>query len=228
MKWVKHDTDANMDAKLQEVLLDYGLEGYGLYWYCVELIAGKIDVNNITFSLEHDCRVIARNTGSTPTKVSEMMTRFVSLGLFEDSEGIITCLKIARRLDSSMTSNPEMRKILQSMRKSHDLLPESHDRVMTESAKPMQDKIRLDKNNTIGEKSPKTPSKKFIPPTVEEVQNYISEKNFNIDAQKFVDYYSATNWFRGKTKIKDWKACVRTWVKNYKSSIIDDGIGHFT
>ena len=41
MKWFKHEAAANMDAKLQEVLLDYGLEGYGLYWYCLELIAGK-------------------------------------------------------------------------------------------------------------------------------------------------------------------------------------------
>ena len=30
MKWFKHDSDANLDAKLQNVLLDYGLEGYGL------------------------------------------------------------------------------------------------------------------------------------------------------------------------------------------------------
>ncbi len=71
MKWVQHDTDANQDAKLQNVLLDYGLEGYGLYWYCIELIAQKVDKDNITFELEHDARIIARNVGSTPQKVEE-------------------------------------------------------------------------------------------------------------------------------------------------------------
>lgn len=139
MKWFKHDTDANMDAKLQEVLLDYGLEGYGLYWYCIELIAGKVGAENLTFSLEHDARIIARNTGGTPQKITEMMTRFVEVGLFEDKDGLITCMRLAKRLDKSMTSNPEMRAAIEGIRNNHDL-------VMTQSAKPMQDKTRLEEN----------------------------------------------------------------------------------
>jgi len=138
MKWVKHDTDANQDAKLQNVLLDYGLEGYGLYWYCIELIASKIDNDNITFELEHDARIIARNTGSTPQKVEEMMRYFVNERLFESIDGVITCFKLARRLDKSMTSNPQMREIIGKLK--------NHDSIMTQSAKPMQDKIRLDQN----------------------------------------------------------------------------------
>jgi len=136
MRWVKHDTDANQDAKLQNVLLDYGLEGYGLYWYCIELIASKINNDNITFELEHDARIIARNTGSTPQKVEEMMRYFVKERLFESIDGVITCFKLARRLDKSMTSNPQMREIIGKLK--------GHDAIMTESAKPMQDKIRLD------------------------------------------------------------------------------------
>ena len=37
-----------------------------------------------------------------------------------------------------------------------------------------------------------------------------------MDAQNFVDHYIANGWMRGKAKIKDWKACVRTWEKNSK------------
>ncbi|WPH64073.1 conserved phage C-terminal domain-containing protein [Vibrio phage vB_VpP_1] len=138
MKWIKHDTDANQDAKLQNVLLDYGLEGYGLYWYCLELIAGKVDKDNITFELEHDARIIARNVGSTAQKVEEMMRYFVKIGLFECSNNVITCLKLARRLDKSMTSNPQMREIIENFK--------NHDGVMTPSEKPMQDQIRSDQN----------------------------------------------------------------------------------
>lgn len=142
MKWIKHDTDANQDAKLQNVLLDYGPEGYGLYWYCIELIAGKVDKDNITFELEHDARIIARNTGSTPQKVEEMMRYFVELGLFENADGVITCLKLARRLDKSMTSNTEMRALIENMR--------NHDRVMTKSEKPMQEEKRLEESKDNG------------------------------------------------------------------------------
>ena len=115
MKWIKHDTDANQDNKLQNVLLDYGLEGYGLYWYCLELIGSKVDKDNITFELEHDARVIARNTGCTPQKVEEMMRYFVSQRLFEQTDNVITCLAMAKRLDKSMTSSPQMRDLIGSM-----------------------------------------------------------------------------------------------------------------
>jgi hypothetical protein len=59
---------------------------------------------------------------------------------------------------------------------------------------------------------------KFTPPTLEEVTSYLKEKSVNIDAQKFISYYEATDWYRGKTKIKNWKACVTTWTKNEKQN----------
>jgi len=160
MKWFKHDSDANMDAKLQEVLLDYGLEGYGLYWYCIELIVGKIEKEKITFELEHDARIIARNTGCTVQKVEEMMKVFIDLGLFENSKGKITCMKIAKRLDKSMTSNPDMRIIIENL-KNHDTVMTQSDLTMIESGKVMQDKIRLDKNiNTFAQFWSSYPKKK--------------------------------------------------------------------
>jgi len=143
MDWFRHDSNANLDEKLQEVLLDYGLEGYGLYWYCIELIVGKTNTDNITFELKHDARIIARNTGSTPQKVEEMMKRFVSLGLFENVDGKITCLKVAKRLMSSATSNPQMRNLIQNIKLSHDGVMTASDKISPD--KTRLDKIRLDK-----------------------------------------------------------------------------------
>lgn len=57
---------------------------------------------------------------------------------------------------------------------------------------------------------------KFVPPTVEEVKAYCLERKNGIDPQAFVDHYTANNWMRGKTKISDWKACVRTWENRRK------------
>lgn len=61
-----------------------------------------------------------------------------------------------------------------------------------------------------------TRSKKFIPPTLEDVEKYIHDRGSTIDPKTFIDYYRATNWMRGKNKIKDWKACVRTWEQRDK------------
>jgi hypothetical protein len=136
MEWFRHDSNANLDDKLQQVLLNYGLEGYGLYWYCIELIVNKVSATNITFELKHDARVIARNTGSTPQKVEEMMKHFVELGLFESNvNGLITCLKVATRLSASATSNQYMRKIIHNINTNNSLQVQSchrHDDVMKE------------------------------------------------------------------------------------------------
>lgn len=59
----------------------------------------------------------------------------------------------------------------------------------------------------------------FIPPTAAEVDEYIKEKGSNIDAQTFISYYEATDWYRGKTRIVNWKSCVATWIKNEKKGI---------
>jgi hypothetical protein len=145
MKWYKHDTNANMDEKLQEVLLDYGLEGYGLYWYCLELVAQRVEADRLTFELAHDARIIARNTGSTPQRVEEIMKKFISLELFEASEGVITCMKLAKRADdyttklvkSKLSQAVDSKGVLESPRKS-EKVPLDKNRI---------DKNRIDKNN---------------------------------------------------------------------------------
>lgn len=57
---------------------------------------------------------------------------------------------------------------------------------------------------------------RFTPPTQEEVFNYMLEKGVNsrMESEKFFDYYSSKGWLVGKSKMKDWKASVRNWLKN--------------
>lgn len=72
------------------------------------------------------------------------------------------------------------------------------------------DKISIDKDSIErGNKAP--PRTVFSPPSVDDVAAYCRERGNGIDANTFVDYYAARNWFIGKTKMKDWKAAVRTW-----------------
>ena len=53
--------------------------------------------------------------------------------------------------------------------------------------------------------------KSFTPPSLEEVKAYCSERHNNIDANSFINFYESKGWMVGKNKMKDWKACVRTW-----------------
>lgn len=67
------------------------------------------------------------------------------------------------------------------------------------------------KDNSIINNSNK--SSRFTPPTLEEVKQYCQERNNNIDAERFLDYYTSNGWMVGKNKMKDWKAAVRTWER---------------
>lgn len=57
---------------------------------------------------------------------------------------------------------------------------------------------------------------RFTPPTVDDVKAYCSEHSYAVDAQRFVDYYTANGWMVGKNRMKDWQATVRTWASRDK------------
>lgn len=55
-------------------------------------------------------------------------------------------------------------------------------------------------------------NKKFKPPTLEEVENYIKDKNLNVKAEDFFNYFSEGNWIDSKgNKVKNWKQKLLTW-----------------
>ena len=58
------------------------------------------------------------------------------------------------------------------------------------------------------------PLKRFTAPTLEEVKEYCSERKNGVDAERFVNYYTANGWKVGKNPMKDWKAAVRSWERN--------------
>ena len=196
LKWYKHDANANADAKLRKFRIKYGMEGYGLYWYCLELIAQNVEKHNLSFELEHDAEIIAHDTGIHFERVQEMMAYMVDLSLFEQSEGRITCLKMASRTDE----------YTQKLIKSSGVVP-------TPSRHP-PDNIRLNRieeNRT--EENRKRGGKKFAPPTLQEVLDYRIERSSPVDPARFVDFYQSKNWMVGKNKMKDWKAAFRNWEK---------------
>ena len=84
----------------------------------------------------------------------------------------------------------------------------------------------IDKNsieeNSIEEKE-NIKRKKFEKPTIEEIAEYCKERNNGINANAFYDFYESKDWYVGKNRMKDWKACVRTWEQRLpkKESVPD-------
>ena len=68
-------------------------------------------------------------------------------------------------------------------------------------------------NSSLDNKKENTKRKSFIPPTVEEVKEYIDSVGSQVDAESFVAFYESKGCMVGKNKMKSWKAAIVTWEK---------------
>ena len=61
-------------------------------------------------------------------------------------------------------------------------------------------------------KEKKSKEKKFVPPSLEEVESYCQSRNSDVDPKKFFEYYQAGNWKDAKgNSVKNWKQKLITW-----------------
>lgn len=86
-----------------------------------------------------------------------------------------------------------------------------------EIEKEIEIELELDSKEKSQKKS------RFTPPTLSMVQEYCDERCNNVDAQKFIDYYSSNGWKVGRNPMKDWKAAVRTWERNSFGKPVSSG-----
>lgn len=84
-----------------------------------------------------------------------------------------------------------------------------------------KDSISLSKDKHINNKGVS-----FKKPTVNDIKEYCLERNNGIDSETFFDFYESKNWLIGKNKMKDWKACVRTWEKRQNKTNNNNTTSH--
>jgi hypothetical protein len=71
--------------------------------------------------------------------------------------------------------------------------------------------------DTVSISNKESKTKKFVPPTLEEVREYCEERKNNIDPEYFIDYYASQQWKKANGRpVADWKACVRQWESKEK------------
>lgn len=213
MRWFRHESRAHRDAKLRKVLMRYGFEGYGLYWYCIENICSGLEPD-LTFELEHDSEILAHEGKMDSRKAEEVMRYMVELGLFESSEGVISCLKLARFLGESGTRNIDLKRIIKDAKAENatDCLRLSQtvsDNIrLSQIVSLTEDNIREDNKNT----------RRFAPPSREEVEDQIKAMGYShCVADDFINFYGSKNWMVGKNKMSDWRKALGGWESRKKS-----------
>ena len=139
--------------------------------------------------------------------VRSAMKMFIGLNMIEKFDDQTIYMAEVNKLIGSETKWAEKKRI---QRAKEDNVPLLSSNCPTEIEKEKETDIEKEKETDKKVKS----QKRFAKPTLEEVQAYCQERNNNVDAQRWFDYYSSNGWKVGKNPMKDWKACVRTWERS--------------
>ena len=69
----------------------------------------------------------------------------------------------------------------------------------------------------------------FVKPLIIDIKEYCKKRKNNVDADTFFNFYESKDWYIGKNKMKNWKACIITWEKsrNNKNNTNDRSTPHF-
>lgn len=82
------------------------------------------------------------------------------------------------------------------------------------TTKEQQNNTNKNVKNDKNVKNVRNNNSKFIPPTIEEISQYVLEKRLNVSAQQFFDYFNTGDWIDSKgNKVKNWKQKILTWNK---------------
>ena len=92
-------------------------------------------------------------------------------------------------------------------------LPNAYAKSSTFEANQADNDNGSDNDNDIKYKRDDGKPFRFAPPSLQEVEKYINEKGYSVDAEAFVAFYESKGWYIGKNKMKSWKYAITTWEK---------------
>ena len=180
---------------------------------------GKLVVND---RIPYNAEMLANVTGHQVGTIKQALSMFKELGLIEILEnGAIYMLDIQnfigkgsteadrQRLYDRRISDERKQKKLTQSRNLEEILEKSTPEIEIELEREIKIEKEIDSSA-----STTTKRKRFEKPTLSDIKEYCIERNNNVDAQHFYDYYESNGWKVGKNSMKNWQAAVRTWEKN--------------
>lgn len=181
---------------------------------------GKLVVNE---RIPYNAEMLASVTGHQVGTIKQALSMFKELGLIEVLEnGAIYMLDIQNFIGKGSTEADRQRlydRRISEERKQNKLTQSRNLEEICKKSTPeieIELEIELEKDIEIhsSAKSTTTKRKRFEKPTLSQITQYCLERNNNVNAEQFYDYYESNGWKVGKNAMKDWKACVRTWERN--------------
>ena len=177
---------------------------------------GKLVVND---RIPYNAEMLASVTGHQIGTVKQALSIFKDLGLIDVLEnGAIYMLDIQNFIGKGSSEADRKREYRQRIETDRTNV-QTNLRQISEKSPPeieieLEREIKIEKEIDSSAKSTTTKRKRFEKPTLSEIEQYCIERNNNVNAEQFYDYYESNGWKVGKNSMKDWKAAVRTWERS--------------
>lgn len=207
-----HDCNARNDERILMLRADHGMEGYGIYWALIEMMFETSET-----CLSHDkIKGIAVSYSIPISKLQDTIDTCIKEGLFISDGNVFWSESLIRRKEKyhSMIKRKSEggKKAMEKRWNKESNANVSNNIVITNLNDTYNEVITSDnKGNEIKEKKKKEKNV-FIPPTLEEIQDYINEMGYIINAKDFYVYYNNLEWKNKDGKqVVNWKNTTMTW-----------------
>ena len=176
---------------------------------------GKLVVNE---RIPYSADMLASVTGHQVGTIKQALSVFKDLGLIDVLDnGAIYMLDIQNFIGKGSSEADRKREYRQRIETDRTNVQTNLRQISEKS--PPEIEIELEKDIEIEKEinssaSTTTKRKRFEKPTLSQITQYCLERNNNVNAEHFFDYYESNGWKVGKNSMKDWKAAVRTWERS--------------
>lgn len=177
---------------------------------------GKLVVND---RIPYSADMLASVTGHQVGTIKQALSIFKDLGLIDVLDnGAIYMLDIQNFIGKGSSEADRKREYRQRIEIERTNV-QTNLRQISDKNPPkieieLEKDIEIEKEIHSSAKSTTTKRKRFEKPTLSQITQYCLERNNNVNAEQFYDYYESNGWKVGKNSMKDWKAAVRTWERS--------------
>ena len=199
--WLRLYREMVLDPKFSRL---YG--GQRHLWTVLLCLADDDGMVKIADGVPYNDEELAHIAGIDRDEATAAIEWFSKLGMIdEDDDGVLIITNWDKRQFKSDDSTERVRKHREKRYRNVAVTPPETE-TDTET-------------DTEAEERQKPKRKRFVPPTLDEVETFVSENTLKVDPRDFLDFYQSKDWMVGKSKMKDWRAACRRaekWESNQR------------
>lgn len=234
VKWIKIATDIFDDEKIMLIEAS-GDDCYAIItvWFKLLCLAGKQNNGGIFMlndKIAYNEEMLATIFRMKSTTIRKALDMFEQFGMIERVEGVVSIPNWNKhqsldKLEQLKIKNREyVRKYREKQKvKSYSKLTCKEN---VSECKPLEEDIDKEIRNKNKKEDTTTSSSRLsdkatTTPTLNEIEDYIKEKNYKVNAKKFFEVNEARGWKIANNEIKSWKYLLAVWNDKEVKSDID-------